>query len=432
MTLRLLLLNAVILSAGHAATGGFEVPTPITVRSRSGQFVVHGLSSTRPMLNLTPTSGVTYVRLDPTVLAVSGENVKQSLLSTLDLTDRWQGRIGISLRPVKEDNEEIVIASVRYTDGWQYRMQVPEQVDKARLTKALVEVLLLEIAQRNAGERRLELPPWLVAGLTARLTSTEPTPLIVQQETLTNRKHQREDALKHTRDVLRKSGGLSLDQLNWPDQRTDIAAYEASAHLFVHELLRQGGGVLLSEMLARLRDHLNWQTPFLKTYHFRSLRDADKWWTLHLVHFGGQESLVTWSLAEVGAQLEGVLITPVQVRLTANELPISTEVMLQQILQEWDWNRQSPLLRQKLVHLHALRPRAPSPLAELIDGYRQSLAVYIERREGLRAKPARSPLVKALVTETIQRLNDLDVRRAMAVAETSRAGTAASVGAQGK
>jgi hypothetical protein len=431
MTLRLLLLNAVLLSANHAATRPGEAATPITVRSHSGQFVVNGLSSAKPMLNLTPTSGVTYVRLDPSVLAVSGENIKQSLLSTLYLTDRWQGRIGISLRPVTEDNEEIVIASVRYTDGWQYRMQVPEQVDKARLTKALVEVLLLEIAQRNAGERRLELPPWLVPGLTAHLAATEATPLIIEQETRTNRQRHMEDALKQTREVLRRSGGLSLDELNWPHQRTDRAAYEASAHLFVHELLRKAGGVPLSELLARLRDHLNWQTAFLKTYGFGSLRDADKWWTLHLVQFGGRENLVRWSPAEVGAQLEGVLITAVQVRLTPHELPIRTEVILQQVLQEWDWNRQSSLLRQKLIHLHALRARAASPLADVIDGYRQSLAVYIERRESLRAKPARSPVVKSLVSETVQRLNDLDVRRTVAVAGTSRAGAAAA-GAAGK
>jgi hypothetical protein len=428
MTLCLLLLNAALLSAPSQVA---EAGAPITARSRSGQFLVHGLPSTKPMLNLAPTSGVTYVRLEPTVLAVSGENIKQSLLSALHLTDRWQGRIGISLKPVQEDNEEILIAAVRYTDGWQYRMQIPEQVDKGRLAKALVEVLLLEIAQRNAGERRLELPPWLVPGLAAHLTATEPTPLIVEQEMRTSRQRRMEDALKLARDVLRKGGGLSFDELNWPDQRTDYAVYEASAHLLVHELLRKGGGVLLSELLAALRDHLNWQTAFLKTYSFRSLRDADKWWTLHLVNFGARENLVTWSLPEVAVQLQGLLITSVQVRLTPNELPITTEVMLQQVLQEWDWARQSPLLRQKLIHLHALRARAPSPLAELIDGYRQSLGGYIERRESLRAKPARSPVVRSLITDTVQRLNDLDVRREVAVAGTSRAGTAAAVGAKG-
>jgi hypothetical protein len=101
--------------------------------------------------------------------------------------------------------------------------------------------------------------------------------------------------------------------------------------------------------------------------------------------------------------------------------------MLQQVLREWEWNRQSPLLRQKLVHLNALRPRAPSPLAELIDGYRQSLGGYIERRESLRTRPPGSARVKSLVADTVQRLNDLDVRRAVSVAGTSRGGTAASV-----
>jgi hypothetical protein len=397
----------------------------ISVRSRSGQFTVQGLASTKPFFNLAPTGGVSYVRVDPTVLAVSSENIKQALLSTLQLTDRWQGRVTMHLRPVIRDDEEIIIESVRYTDGWQYRVNIPEQVNKSRLMRAVVEVLLLEIAQRSAGERRLELPPWLVPGLTAHLGATEQTPLIVEPESRTNRKRGQHDALKEVRGRLRVSGGLSLDQLNWPDQRTDLAAYEASAHLFVHELLRSSGGFLLSDLLARLRDHLNWQTAFLKTYKFRSLRDADKWWTLNLVQFAGRESLVTWTVAEVGAHLGDILVTPVQVRLAPSELPITTDVMLHQMLQEWEWTRQSPVLQQKLIRLEALRYRAVPPLRDVLDGYRQTLAEYVARRERLRGKPAGSTAVKSLVNETVQRLNDLDVRREVAMGGPSGAAAAA-------
>ena len=406
-----------LLSANQVSAA---LPEPITVRSHSGQFTAYGLPSGKPLLNFAPTSGVTYVRLDPTVLAISCENVKHALLDALQLTDRWQSRVAMSLRPVTGDDEEIVIASVRYTDGWQFRMQVPEQVDKARLMRAIVEVLLLEIAQRNAGERRLELPPWLVPGLAAHFTASESMPLIVEQETRTNSKHRMHDPLKQTRETLRQHGGLSLDQLNWPDHRTDVAAYDASAHFFVHELLRKGGGGLLGDLLSRLRDHLNWHTAFLKTYNFRSLRDADKWWTLNVVQFAGRESLVTWSLAEVGAQLKDILTTPVQVRLGTNQLPITTDVMLQQVLQERDWSRQSPVLRQKLIRLEALRYRAPAQLAEVIDGYRNALSDYISRRERFFGKPP-----KSFVTQIVRRLNDLDVRREVAMGGASGAEAAA-------
>jgi hypothetical protein len=406
-----------LLSAGQVSAA---LPEPITVRSHSGQFTVYGLPSSKPLLNLTPTSGVTYVRLDPTVLAISSENIKHALLDALQLTDRWQGRVAMSLRPVTEDDEEIVIASVRYTDGWQFRMRVPEQVNRARLMKAMVEVLLLEIAQRNAGERRLELPPWLAPGLAAHLTANEPTPLIVEQESRTNYRRRMPDALKQTRETLRQHGGLSLDQLNWPDHRTDLAAYEASAHFFVRELLRKGGGISLGDLLSRLRDHLNWHTAFLKTYNFRSLRDADKWWTLNVVQFAGRESLVTWSLSEVGAQLGAILNTPIQVRLKPDELPITTDVLLQQVLQEWDWSRQSPLLRQKVIRLEALRYRAPAPLAEVIDGYRQALSDYTARRERFPGKPP-----KSFITQILRRLNDLDVRREIAMGGASGAAAAA-------
>ena len=301
-------------------------------------------------------------------------------------------------------------------------MRVPESVNKGRLTRALVEVLLLEMAQRNAGERRVELPPWLVPGLSAHLEANAAAPLIVQPETVTNRRQKVEESVKATRETLRSAGGLTLDDLNWPTERINPIAYEASAHLFVRELLRKGGGVPFNHMLSRLRDHYNWQTAFLQAFGFKSLREVDKWWTLHLVQFAGRNSVSIWSTGELNAQLMDVLNTTVHVRRATNELPVATQVPLDRVLQEWDFARQQTVLGQKLVQLEALRLRAPTNFVGVVAGYRRQLSDYVARRQRF-ARPADTPMVKSLVQETLRKLGELDVRREIAVGGAS--GTAA-------
>ena len=394
----------------------------VTTLSRSGQFTVQGLPASKSLVGLAQPSDATYVRVDATLFCITAENIKQALLSALEMTDRWQSSVTVSLYPVQRDGEEIVIASVRSRDGWNYRMRVPESVDKGRLTKALVEVLLLEMAQRTAGERRLELPPWLAPGLSAHLAANAATPLIVEPETFTNRRRKVEESLNTTREMLRTAGGLTLDDLNWPTERIDPAAYEASAHLFVRELLRKGGGAPFNNMFSRLRDHYNWQTAFLQAFGFQSLREVDKWWTLHLVQFAGRDSLSIWSTGEVNAQLMDVLNTTVHVRHATNELPVSMQVPLDRILQEWDFARQETVLRQKLVQLDALRLRSPTNLVGIVVGYQRQLSDYSSRRQRI-GRSGNAPIVKSLVKETLQKLGELDVRREIAVSGAS--GTAA-------
>ena len=394
----------------------------VTTLSRSGQFTVQGLPASKSLPGLAPPSDATYVRVDATLFCITAENIKQALLAELETTDRWQSSITVSLSPVQRDGEEIVIASVRSPDGWSYRMRVPESVNKGRLTRALVEVLLLEMAQRNAGERRVELPPWLVPGLSAHLEANAAAPLIVQPETVTNRRQKVEESVKATRETLRSAGGLTLDDLNWPTERINPIAYEASAHLFVRELLRKGGGVPFNHMLSRLRDHYNWQTAFLQAFGFKSLREVDKWWTLHLVQFAGRNSVSIWSTGELNAQLMDVLNTTVHVRRATNELPVATQVPLDRVLQEWDFARQQTVLGQKLVQLEALRLRAPTNFVGVVAGYRRQLSDYVARRQRF-ARPADTPMVKSLVQETLRKLGELDVRREIAVGGAS--GTAA-------
>lgn len=413
-------------SASHCFAAGRDLTIDprrfVTAQSRSGQFTVQGLPASKSLTGLAPISEAAFVRVDTTLFTFTAENIKSGVLSALEMTDRWQSPVNVSVHPVSRDGEEIVIATVRSSDGWSYRMSVPELVDKRRLLRSIVEVVLLEIAQRNAGDRRLELPPWLVPGLSAHLEANASAPLIMEPETYTNRRRKVEESVTATREALRASGGVTLDDLNWPSERINPTSYDASAHLFVRELLRRGNGTQLSNMLSGLRNHYNWQTAFFQAFGFQSLREVDKWWTLHLVQFAGRESLSIWSTGEVNGQLMDVLNTTVQVRHATNELPVATRVPLDRVLQEWDFARQQTVLRQKLVQLDALRLRAPTNLVGVVVGYQRQLSDYIARRQRL-GRPATAPLVKSLVKETLQKLGELDVRREVAVGGAS--GTAA-------
>ena len=88
-----------------------------------------------------------------------------------------------------EDGEPIVITTLRYSDGWAYRLEIPEQVDGPRLVKSLAQVLLLELANRNARARQAELPLWLTEGLTAHLQATALPNFTLEPDTRIIRKH---------------------------------------------------------------------------------------------------------------------------------------------------------------------------------------------------------------------------------------------------
>ncbi len=401
-----------------AAPGGAE---PRTFFSQSGQFIVRGFPVGAPLSSGVSTAAVTYARLDPALLAVSCERIKQALLGTMGMVDEWRGTISILSHPVREDNEPIVVRAVRYADGWTYHLELPEQVDKGRLIEALTQVLLQEIANRRAGPQAAELPPWLVVGLAAHLQALgnltlEPATRIVRRERHT-------DPLGAVRELLRSHPAFSFDELNFPTQaqlsEANVGVYEGSAQLFVHELLRlKDGRGCLREMLTRLPENLNWQTAFLSAFnaHFPRLIDVDKWWALNVVHFTGLEWMTGWPPQEVLRQLDQSLASPVQVRRSPDQLPAHSELKLQQVVAEWEFAAQTPLLLEKINHLQALRLRAEAAaeLAALVDDYRLALESYLQerRRTGTgSAKHLEKPSLRLIVNETLHRLDELDARR---------------------
>jgi hypothetical protein len=381
-----------------------------SVRSQSGQFTVHGLPLGVPVARYT-TSNVPYLRLDPTLTAVSLERIRQTLSGELKLSDRWKSPITVTTHPMTEDNPTVRMTSARFNDGWGYKIELPERLDKERFIRVAVRAILLEVANRTAVDREAELPPWLAEGLASELEANSLPTLALEPQTQVARRDYTPDVMRTARAILRHRPALTFDELSMPSQEQvsgeNAALYRACAHVLVHNLLRlRHGRECLREMLVRLPENLNWQTTFLKAFaaHFPRLIDADKWYAVNIATLGGREQMSVWPLETTAEQLDEILSTPVQVRLETGDLPIQTDVTLQRIIAEWKFPQQLPVLRQKLHRLEALRQRAAPELSGLVGDYVQTIQSYaLGKQSGRRA----SGKARAVIEE----LDALDLRR---------------------
>ena len=135
-----------------------SLPDPAATRSSlSGQFVVitpnPASSPGQPPLTVTNTE---FVRLNPALLAVSAERIKQPIWRQLGISSMtpWRGRIFLALHPAASADENVTIISARFANAWTYRVELPDVLARTRLTRAITGVVLLELANRdNSGNR---------------------------------------------------------------------------------------------------------------------------------------------------------------------------------------------------------------------------------------------------------------------------------------
>jgi hypothetical protein len=433
---RLILMTCLL--AASLAAGQPALDKTLTIRSRSEQFVVQGPREILPSVAfLNASQRTNCVRLDQACLAVMCERVKHAILREFLAADQWRGRIFVTIRPARDLGELVFVKSQYSPAGWFYRIELPSEIEPPRLVRTLVEVLLQEMANRKAGARPAELPPWLAPGLSAHLQTLTGANLIiddntphfqgqfapVEDPTRTVRIERRIDEVGAIRWRIGDRLPLALDELNWPSdaQLTEPPGghYEACAQLFVLHLLRlRGGADCLRLMLQEeAPKHLNWQTAFLKAFapHFKTLRDADKWWSLQIADFSGRDVAHTYNLKESWQKLEEILLAPANLRAATNQLPERVVVTLQTVIGQWDYARQKPALRQKIAQLHLLRLRVAPTLLPLSEDYRKILENYLSRRDragfapDLKQLTADSP--RLLARKTVEQLNVLDIMR---------------------
>lgn len=424
---------------GLPQTGPGLAAPPVLI-SQSGQFLV-----SRPWsMPLPPdlaafATNTTHLRLEPALLLVTCERVRQRLSHELEGLPPYRDRIHLTVVPARGPAEPLTLLADRYPGGWKYRLAVPEVLARRRLLESLVHVILLEIANQSAGETSTDLPAWLIAGLAGRLQTTgeeellfpppsDPGGPVAVRRTVVERR--RYDPLMRVRPILQSQGALSWQELCWPGVQgadgPDTDRYRASAELLVHELLRLPKGAQnLTAFVVRRARFLNWQAAFLDVWQdrFPRLLEVEKWWALQLALQERGDPQSPAPPPSSWAALQETVRIPAEVRSVPGELPrFTTSLTLQTVIQQWDWSRQRQALTACLVRLEALRAGLPWEAQVVAAAYAQTLRAYLERRpradSSTPAAGLTRPSLVRLVRDTLQQLDALDAEVAARLSQT--------------
>jgi hypothetical protein len=413
-----------------------------SIRSFSGLFVVGTTGGFSPLAhNRAIATNADFIRLEPTLLAVSAERFKSSLARELGLKPDapWSGKIILALRPARSLDDEVFLAPQPFLRAWNCRVELPDVIDRTRFARAITTALLLEIANRDTSVsgRSVEIPAWLADGLAQIILAGDRDQIILSTagKTVDGLPQNRLDEIRHSPDplarvhsTLQNFSAATFDQLSWPADvqldGDDGGAYHASTQLFVHELLElSNGAARLRALLIDLPGSLNWQTAFFAAFHddFKRPLDVEKWWALRVVRFASRNPGPQWTPAASRDQLAGLLIVPVEFRDSSNSLPAHAEISLQSAIRSFDAAQQSVVLETKLRDLALAQMRMTPPFAALAEGYRAALADFLDED-----KKNPSPLIvnshavpmrkRASLENTLKRLDALDARRRAAEA----------------
>lgn len=409
----------------------FATPGVFISRSYSGQFIVQ---SAPPSFGSAMVSflenDTNYVRLDPTLLTVSCERIKQILWRELEVASPWNGKIFLRLYPINSADDPILIDSEHFQDGWQYRVALPNLIQREKFLRSMVRVVLLELANRNATAHSAEIPVWLTEGLSRQLLESDQREVILPPPQMSDAglrittlmvNARRERPLELARKELSAATPLSFQQLSWPvpdpltGEPTEL--FRSSAQLFVHQLLASPDGpACLRNLLSELPGYYNWQFAFFHAFResFTQPLEVEKWWSLQLLHFTGRELTENWPPEESWQKLDELVRSTVQIRVGTNELPLQAEITLQTIIRDWESTRQTRALETKLTELQMLRPRLTQELAVLVDSYCTTIETYLQNlnHKSFILPFRRQALRQRNVEQTLKLLDELDTRRA--------------------
>jgi hypothetical protein len=399
---------------------------PVTAKSRSGQFIVHGRSSElqAPTTDVRRVGTNETVSLQPDLLAVTAERIKRRLELQLGADDRWSSVVHLQLRDARQITGPLVINTSVLRDGWRYQIVLPDRIGWERLVRTLSEAVLLERANRANDGMECALPPlWLTEGLTQLLLTDDGRDLVTESATFINRSQLRTDPLDPIRSALRGREPMSFSELSLatPEQLGDPAEFtffRANAALFVHELLRlENGKAAVREFLHQLPASLNWQTTFLRVNsgRFDNLLAIEKWWAVAAAEALATDSRQQWPRERVLARLAELLVETADVRTDTNSPATRQSVPISQVVTAWEYPLQRDVLRRKASQLRALAMRSPPDLAPLVADYSRTLADYVATRDrggaqstGRTQIEVRGPMV---AESTAKRLAGLDRRR---------------------
>jgi hypothetical protein len=415
----------------------------VTARSSSGQFVAHEIQlDTFPASAPEPTrtriadgwafllvahknpsdTAESSIQLEPSLLVVSCERLKELFLVELGLNDQWQGSVNLMINPALDQEKRPRLTANYSPNGWSYNLELPKTISKKLLVRALVDTLFLETANRAAGSQCAEIPFWLVEGMSAQLQSFNLPTFILQPSEQMAGSRVKLEGLDTVRNQLRRHAPLSFQELSWPTQ-ADVDGdgselYRSCAQLFLEQLLQfKDGQRFLREMLRELPDHLNWQTAFLSAFrpHFQQLLDVEKWWGLSCVDFTKSDLAEPLTPEKCWKELQDALDVPVQVHFAAENMPAEARLTLQEVIAKWSPADAIPVLERSIDELKILHLRASPALRPMVDQYLKALAGYLDSSRDPRLEwtlgKNHPSILSVLKSDAVRHLDMLDKQR---------------------
>ena len=401
------------------------IDLPVTASSRSGQFLVRGrgpnLPPPTPSLSGVGTNAL--VSLRPDLLAVTAERVKQAVDRRLDIQDQWRSRIYIQMWDANRLEGRLSIRAESGRDGWQFFVPIPDRIEWPRLVRTLVEVVLLERANRhNAGSECALVPLWLTEGLYQLILAEEGRDLVAESATVLNRSRLKPDSLAPARAQLRGKELMPFSELSLLtfDQLTDPARFQqfqATATLLTHEFVRTASGrEVVRRFLAEIPRCLNWQTALLRASQggFQSLLDVEKWWAVSATDTLTTDPTQRWPRDRILDHLEELRFETTEVRVDTNSPAVPQVVPLTQVVATWDYEIQREVLNRKVTQWRMLAMRGAPELASLCGEYAKVVYDYVRARDraglGPTVRGELEPRGNLLATSAARRLEELDRR----------------------
>ena len=400
-----------------------------TVNSQSGQFMVYGPVSPKRRGGIIDVN-LNTILIGPDHVAIAADRLRVAIFKRLGMPLFLGGKVKIRLNPTLSPMATVPVVTVRHLSGYSYELTLPCEIEASKLVRVLVQVTLLDLANRKPQLRDTEMPFWLTVGIT-QILLTQPDLVLVLKKPESNgrqmaaeevvRTVRRHDSLFGVRVRLSNRRAFDFSEIAMPSpahiRGENWKDFQACSHLLVERLLALPmGGKRLQGMIRLLPDSLNWQTAFLKAYSdiFADMLVVEKWWAVMIVQLTGQNQYQNWTLLEAVEKLEYLLKLPTEVRLSDSDSLLEAEITLQQALRGWDFEVQKITFQQKINQLIVARLKMPRQLLPFVNEYGRILETYLFRRVQIENfKPRRGqsrPKVAPVVEETIRLLDEADRR----------------------
>lgn len=411
-------------SAASGLAGILDAAAAATAVSRSQQFIVHGhpppaakYGTIRPSADINP-----VIDVQPQALAITAERVQSAVLNRLGAAPAGvRGRFHLFLIPTNRFGAgPLEIIPRAFREGWQYHVGVPESVDWRRLVRGLAEVVVLELANREAAASLARTPLWLNEGLAGILEIEDGRSLVQEPEVVVVRAGRRGDPLLESRMALASVGPMTFSELSQPppgvlSDTNQFARFHASAVLLTQQLLMEEGGVArMRQAVLWSPQFLNWELAFLRAHEgrFLTVLDVEKWWAVNSAAVLSRDPFRRWTREQTVGRLKEVMLELVNTQADTNAPALRRQMPVGEFILGADFPDQRPVIERKLGQLREIYRQAPEDLLSMVEEYYRSLENYLRQRQSAGQDPTgrgaievRSRLQARL---TARRLADLD------------------------